>query len=354
LIRHLFITLVTLLIYVISNAQSPPDSTVSHRTPFLIISGAADIYFRCDLPGMGNNDFTSFTHVKNQLRLGMVNLRMEHKTTHFDMVADLAAGPRQWEYAYTDTGILRFIKQLYLSYAPTSWLKFTAGSWATHLCYESPDAFANRNYGMSWLFCNDPFSHTGIKADIVSGNHGFMIGIAHPCDYTSIPAAGYNNKNIIAQYSYSTGDKLRLYLNYVGGHDIHDDRSHQYDLVLTSKLSSLFSLGCNATINSSSLADEKYSISRRWWGSALYLNLDPLSWLGLTLRTEYFNDKQGVKLPAPTDVMAATFSVNLKSHGFTIIPELRIDKAGAPIFSRGDGSPAYSAGSFLLAAVYSF
>jgi len=270
------------------------------------------------------------------------------------MVADLGVGPREREYAYTDKGIVQAIKQLYLSYSPTQWLKLTAGTWATHLCYESPDASANRNYSMSYLFSNDPFSHTGVKAELTSGKNGLMIGIANPSDYRSIPQGGYDNKNIIAQYSYCAGDNLKLYFNYVGGRDIYDNRSHEYDLVLIAKTSSLFSIGFNGAVNRSSLATEKYMDSHCWWGSALYLNLDPKPWLGLTLRTEYFNDHQGVKLPAPAGVAATTLSANLKIDGFTFIPEFRLDNATTPIFFYHNGAPAHTCANFLLAAVYSF
>ena len=335
-------------------AQSPPDTTAVHPLPALTISGSADVYYRYDLARNAANDLTSFTHSHDQFDLGMAEVRLEHKTSRVDMVADIAVGPREREYAYTDKGITQAIKQLYLSYSPTDWLKLTAGTWATHLCYESPDASANRNYSMSYLFSNDPFSHTGVKAEITTGKNGFMVGISNPSDYRSIPTGSYNNKNLIAQYTYAASDKVKLYLNYVGGRDIEDNRCHQYDLVLTAKTSTLFSFGFNGTLNESSLATEKYTIARSWWGSALYLNLDPKPWLGLTLRTEYFNDRQGARLPAPASITATTLSVNLKVDGITFIPECRIDHANNPIFFHSDGSPSHTTANFLLAAVYSF
>jgi hypothetical protein len=342
----------SLIIPALATAQQ--SDTSRHPNPFLTITGAADVYYRYDLARTAANDFTSFTHSQNQFKLGLAEIKLEHKSTKIDFVADLAVGPRENEYACADSGLAKAIKQLYISYSPTTWLKFTAGTWATHLCYESPDANANRNYSMSYLFSNDPFSHTGVKAEVTSGNNGFMIGIANPNNYRSIPDSGHNNKNIIAQYSYAPSDNVKVSLNYVGGRDIADNRSHQYDLVLTAKISTLFSLGWNATINRSSLAIEKYQSSRSWWGSACYLNLDCENWLGFTLRTEYFNDLKGVCLPAPATVFANTLSANLKVAGLTLIPEFRVDHADNPIFFHADGSPAHTAANFLLAAVYSF
>jgi hypothetical protein len=284
----------------------------------------------------------------------MANIKVEHKTTRVDMVADLAFGPREEVYAYNDKGITQAIKQLYISYSPATWLKFTAGTWATHLCYESPDAAANRNYSMSYLFSNDPFSHTGIKAELTFGRNGLMIGLANPCDYRSIPSDRHNNKNIIAQYSYTLADNTKFCLNYVGGRDVDNNHAQQVDLVVTAKASPQVSFGFNGTINQSSLATDKYSTNYRWWGTVLYCNLDPKSWLGFTLRTEYFNDAQGVKLPAPANIFAATLSTNFRIDGFTLIPEWRVDNANTPIFFHADGSPAHTAGNFLLAVVYAF
>jgi hypothetical protein len=342
---------ILLLIPTLTIAQQSDSSR--HTLP-LTVSGAADVYYRYDLARTAANDLTSFTHSQNQFNLGMAEIKLEHRSSKIDMVADLAAGPRENEYACADQGIDKAIKQLFISYLPTQWLKFTAGTWATHLCYESPDASANGNYSMSYLFSNDPFSHTGIKAEAAAGNNGFMIGVSNPDNYRSIPDSGFDNKDIIAQYSYAPNDKVKLCLNYVGGRDIGDNRSHQYDVVLTAKMSTLFSLGWNGTVNRSSRADEKYQTSRSWWGSAFYFNFDPRNWWGLTLRTEYFNDNQGVCLPAPATVLATTLSANLKVAGLTLIPEFRIDNATAPIFFYHNDSPAYSAANFLLAAVYSF
>jgi hypothetical protein len=331
-------------------AQSPPDST---RNP-LTISGAIDAYYRYDFARTASNDLTAFTHSHNEFNLGMANIKVEHKTSRVDMVADLAVGPREQAFAYNDKGITQSIKQLYISYSPTPTLKFTAGTWATHLCYESADAVANRNYSMSYLFSSDPFSHTGIKAEYTLGANSFMIGIANPSDFRNIPDGGHNNKNILAQYSYSLNTDTKFSLNYVGGGDPNNDHSQQLDLVVTARTGSRFSLGFNGTVNHSSLALEKYTTMHHWWGTALFANLDPKPWLGLTLRTEYFNDEQGIKLPASANIVATTLSVNLKIDGLTVIPEFRVDQANKPIFFHADGSPSHAAGSFLIAAVYAF
>ncbi len=330
------------------------DST---KTAALSITGSADLYYRYDLGKTKTNNHTSFTNSHNRFELGMATVKLEHKTSKVDVVADLGFGKRAEEFSYTDKGILAAIKQLYISYSPNSWLKFTAGNWATHVGYELVDAYANRNYSMSYMFSNGPFSHTGIKAEITSGKSGFMIGVANPTDYKYVPDTLMNKKFIIAQYSYAASDNLKFYLNYVGGQGTDTSKTQQVDAVITAKLNSKFSVGYNGTIANRKLyqGDEKFASSQNWWGSALYLNLDPSPAFGLTLRGEYFSDKHAVSGSAlGGSVFATTLSANLKVDNFIFIPEFRLENSNKQIFSKSNGDPTKTAANFLIAAIYQF
>ncbi len=369
MLRNILLVFMSAVCSLSTIAQTSADTTkkaadttkaAPASAPALTITGSADLYYRYDF-NRYNNSLTSFTGTHDQFKLGMASVKLEHKTAKLDMVADLGFGPRAQEFAYNDQGIVQAIKQLYISYSPVAWVKFTGGTWATHIGYEVVDAFANRNYSMSYMFTNGPFSHTGVRADFTVGKSGFMIGVSNPTDWRSIPTGGNSNKNMIAQYSYAPSDNFKLYLNYVGGQDISNNKVHQYDVVLTAKASSLFSLGFNGTVNKSSDAADDYTASHTWWGSAIYLNLDPKPWFGLTLRSEYFSDKDGVKLhpsyslnPLGANVFATTLSANFKVDGFIFIPEFRWDNASEDLFAKHDGTTTKSDPSFLLAAVYSF
>lgn len=117
----------------------------------------------------------------------MASLKMEHSIGKVGFVADLGFGKRAQEFSYNDNGITQAIKQLYVTYSPKDWLKFTMGSWATHVGYELVDAPANRNYSMSYMFSWGPFFHTGIKAEATAGKSGFMLGISNQTDYKWSP-----------------------------------------------------------------------------------------------------------------------------------------------------------------------
>ncbi|MES2881113.1 MAG: outer membrane beta-barrel protein [Bacteroidota bacterium] len=333
------------------------DST---QASALTITGNADMYYKYDFANTKGNNYTSFTNSHRTFELGMASVKFNYKAGKTEVVADLGFGKRAQEFSYNDEGILASVKQLYISYSPTDKLKLTAGSWATHVGYELVDATLNRNYSMSYMFTNGPFFHTGVKAELTLKSSGLMIGIANPTDYKYVPDGFATSKTLIAQYSYSGGDKFKAYLNYAGGRGLDTSRSDQFDLVLTSKLSDKFGLGFNGTVNNTQIymGNKIFADAQSWWGSALYVNFDPSKTFGLTLREEYFSDKNGLKVysgqPLGGNVFATTLSGNLRVDNFILIPEFRFDKASEPLFTDSKGVSSKSAASFLIAAVYQF
>lgn len=323
-------------------------------------SASVDGYYRYNFSGSPTspyNNFTSFTNSQNSFEIGMASIKAEHTIGKVGVVADLGFGKRAEEFSYNDTRTLQVIKQAFVTYAPSSHVKFTMGKWATHIGYELVDAAANRNYSMSYMFTNGPFFHTGIRTDVTFGKSGFMIGIANPTDYTTTSSS---TKTLIAQFSTAcSDDRWKAYLNYQGYSGAKRTMPgasslNQVDVVVTGTVSSKLSIGYNGTIQS--VEDEDIDKSKKWWGSALYLNYDPSSVFGLTWRNEYFSDqKYGVKLPGGgANIFASTLSGNIKLDNFRIIPELRIDNASKSIFTNSKGAASKGTASFLLAAVYSF
>lgn len=364
IVLSLFITGFAQEVAVTQSTHPVVDSVITvneeEKKPALTITGGADGYWRYDFGKTRLNNFTSFTNSHNAFELGMATVKLEHKTDKVGVVVDLGFGKRAQEFSYNDQGILAAVKQLYVTYSPASWVKFTAGSWATHVGYELVDAQFNRNYSMSYMFTNGPFFHTGLKADFTAGKHSFMIGVANPTDYKYVPDGQINRKAFLAQYSVAFTDNVKAYLNYVSSQAPMDSaKSNQFDLVVTGKLSDKFSLGYNGTVNSMKIREiSKYTDAHSWWASALYVNLDPTSTFGLTLRGEYFSDKNALKMFSSYtnggSIFATTLSANFRIHSLVIIPEFRVDSASESIFQNKNGSSKSSFASFLIAAVYGF
>lgn len=331
-------------------AQTEPETEEPKGE--LQINGSVDAYYRYNFANAKStgafNNKTSFTNSQNSIELGMASLKASYTKGKAGVVVDLGFGTRATEFSYVESGILQAIKQAYVTYNPTDNIRISAGKWGTHLGYEVLDPQLNRNYSMSYMFSYGPFSHTGLKADFTLGSgFGLMAGVANPTDFLS---ASFAKKNVIAQFS-KTSDHVNAFLNYVGGKDTAGNNINQIGLTATAKVNDVFSLGYDGTVK---MVDPASGTSGKWWGSALYVNVDPSEKFGITLRGEYFDDKKDA-LIFGTSIVQSTLSFNIKPvSGLAIIPEFRIDSAKDPIFKKNDGSDTKSAASFLVAAVYSF
>lgn len=351
------------------------DSTKS-----LSFSGSVDAYYRYNFSDKQTNNYTSFTNSQSSFELGMASLRADATALKGKVtaVADLGFGRRAEEFSYNDgpaiygysdqafpldsasssgkNGFfsLAAIKQLYVTYSPSKNVKFTFGKFATHVGYELLDAPLNRNYSMSYMFTNGPFFHTGLKADITAGPVSFMLGVAN---YTDQSSSTTNVKTLLAQVSGgSKNGKVKGYLNYVGffGSKLGNNPSgleslNQIDLVVTGTVDSKFNIGYNGTVQ---IRDAGVSTGS-WIGNAVYLNYDPKSDIGLTLRSEFISDSKLVYF-GTKNIFANTLSLNYKVGPLTLIPELRIESAQSGIYLKKDGAATKSTATALLAAVYKF
>ncbi len=354
MLRKIFLVCMAMLVFIFSYAQT--DSTKPAPTsPAPTITGSVDGYYRfnfSDPPANSNfNNYTSFTNSQNSFELGMASIRADHSFGKASATIDLGFGRRAEEFSYAnpDHPTLFAVKQAYINYAVSDKVTFTLGKWATHIGYEVTDAYLNRNYSMDYMFSYGPFSHTGIKAQITTGKKSaLMLGIANATDNVTTTASP---KYLIAQYSTGTkNDKVKVYLNYQGSYNYMFSKT-QFDVVLTGTVTDKFSVGYNGTVQ---MYEPKGGTSDSWWGSAVYLNLDPTTIFGITLRGEYFNDDHAIVFGTGTSIFDVTLSPNIRISNLTIIPELRLDAAQKNIFEKTDGTGTSSTFTALLAATYHF
>ena len=359
MLQKLFATSLAIACFITSYSQDTSVATaIEEPAPKPVISGSVDVYYRYNFAnakkvGDGvTNNFTSFTNSQNSFELGMASVRLDHTVGKVSVVADLGFGKRAEDFSYNDENTMLAIKQAYLSYQISDKLKLSAGSFATHVGYELVDPYLNRNYSMSYMFSYGPFFHTGVKAEYAAGKSGFMVSVVNPND---LKTANFSQKMIGAQYSYAASDKWKFFLNYIGGKISEGTNLQQIDAVLTGVITDNFSIGYNGTVQTQKAKDSlgKYGEADSWWGSALYFNVDPSDKFGLTLRTEYFNDKKSV-LGFDGNIFATTLSANLKAGPLVFIPELRMENANTELFAKESGEGTKSTFTALLAAVYRF
>ena len=335
--KKTILTLSSIFLVLISVNAQTDTAKLAASTNTTTYTTYVDGYYRSDFAGLKTNNKTSFTNSNYALQLGMVSFKVDQTFGNFSGTVDLGYGTRADEFSYNDKGVATFIKQAYVSYASNSTIKFTIGKWATHVGYELLDAYSNRNYSMSYGFSYGPFFHTGLRADIaLGGKTAMMIGFAEPTDFTNTKMEA---KMIIAQLStISTNDKLKAFLNYQGGID-----KSQIDLVLNASISNELGFNYDGTV--CNLA------GKNWSSNAIYINYDPSSKFGFTLRSEIFNDKKGA-MGVGTTIFQNTLSANFHINKFTIIPEIRLDNAADKVFVNGTNVATTGAGNFLIAAVY--
>lgn len=325
----------------------------SPQPPGLLISGFVDAYYQHSTT---NALFpTSFTPNDKSFSLGMANLVLA-KEGKVGFVADIAFGPRaEVANGYAGTA-LSFIKQLYVSYAATDFLKFTLGNFSTHVGYEVIDSKTNFNYSTSYMFSYGPFFHTGLKANLaLSDRFGAMIGVFNDTD-TKIDVV--SGKHLGAQFSY-TDDKLSAYLNYIGGRvadaseNTAETFAHQFDLTASFQATDHLGLGLNATLKNVKPENESTS---SWSGLALYAKYALGKVFSLGLRGELIQDKDGLILGLMEDNIAAfTISGNIYLGNLTVIPEFRVDSASVPgAYTSFDGDLLKNTSGAILAVVYSF
>ncbi len=366
MLRKIFLSTACAVPFLAAIAQ---DSSKS-----VVFTGGMDAYYRHNFSGTTNN-FTSFTNSQQSFELGMATLKADATALKGKVGAtfDLGFGRRAEEFSYNDgennTGLpggvsksgfvtLAAIKQAYITASPTQNLKFTAGKFATHVGYELVDAYANKNYSMSYMFTNGPFFHTGVKFDFTKNDWGFMLGVS---DYTDQTTSSTEVKNLIGQVSKSFAEgKHKLYLNYSGfggstsGQNPSGLKSmHQYDMVFTSTLNAKWSAGVNATLQQRNQINSSASKSGSWKAAAIYTNYVYNKTFGLATRIEFVADRDQVYFNTK-NIFAATVTPCFKFGALAIMPELRFEQSAAAIYTKPNAIGSKNTLSGIIAVSFNF
>ncbi|HUH46048.1 MAG TPA: outer membrane beta-barrel protein [Arenibacter sp.] len=319
----------------------------------LTLSGSIDAYYRVNLNG--DNRFNKTTDRPNAapgssfsnlpgFALGMANITASYKGEKVGFVADLVFGPRGTDAIfnsplYSATG--NTVNQLYAYWQVHRSVKLTFGNFNTFMGYEVISPVGNFNYSTSYLFSYGPFSHTGIKIDIVLTDRlSLILAAMNPTDQTELNPSGKYAYG--AQLGYN-GQFLNILM---------DDGAFEIDLTGSFDVSDKFYLGINA-------AYYDYD-DLGFAGMALYPRFRTSEHFTVGLRGEYFVETGNFGAigtgKEDSDLFAITLTGSATIGNLIIKPELRLDSSSDPSlnFLDKDLLPQKSLSSFVLAVIYGF
>lgn len=314
-------------------------SQTTDSTNFEVV-GSMDAYYRMSI-GADFNEApgTSFANLPG-FSLGMANLNATYYKKNAGIVADLVFGPRGEDATFLSPflrpgGTSSIINQLYAFWDVSDNVKITLGNFNTFLGYEVISPTGNFNYSTSYMFSYGPFSHTGLKVDAdLGGGFTLMAGVFNPTDATEYNPTNDYAGGLQLGYSFDNGS---AYLNTIISEDFY-----QVDLTTGVDLTEEFYLGLNATIAQDAFA-----------GVAGYLQYALSENFKLGTRIEYFQDKGVGAVGTDENVLDVTLTGQYTVGNLTIIPEVRMDKVSAPVYTN-ELELEESLSSFVLAVVYGF
>ena len=337
------------------------------KKAYLKLGGYVDSYYSYNFnkPADNANPGRIFDTKANAFTLGLAQTKFEMGTEDWEVVADLTFGPNAEAGNFGNIGpsgslTSTAIKQAYVGANITDKLKLTAGQFGTHVGYEVIEAYANSNYSLSNLFGWGPFYHQGAKLDYaVMDGVGVMVGVANGWD-SNFNTDNNNGKSALAQISLDGFiPNLGLFLNYVGGDETAygaggPGMRHIFDITASYSVNKYFSVGLNAAAGMDKVTEN--GTSDKWGGAAIYLDyiFNPGGEYEskITVRSEYFDDNQGVRAGYNAGIFSNTLTYTLSMYGghFLVKPEFRMDQSNDFIYA--NAKKTQMTGSIAFIGVY--
>ncbi len=328
----------------IADTLSPQQPTMLQK---LSVHGYVDSYYSYNLNNPHNQDSYGSTGAgrvfygrHNEMTIGLVQARTEYTTEDVHIMADLTFGPSVKYVNFGNTGTSLLIKQAYIEKKVNDKLALTVGQFGTHIGYELIDSPENLHYSLSYSFNNNPFYHTGIKADYhFSDNFGLMLGLVNGWDGITD-----NNqaKTLISQVYVVPVDGFEIYLNWIGGNEETTDDVRKeidsyrqlFDITSSYDINDRLSLGLNASLGFERV--EKGANTTNWAGCVLYTSYELSDFVTLGARMEVFDDTQQTRnLGAYYQGLTFTSSFSVAQGTILIKPEFRLDQASNKIYYKG-------------------
>ena len=257
------------------------------------------------------------------------------------------------------------LQQAYISLKPPlsfnlpfgNWQWIKIGKFVTMHGAEVIEAKDNWNFSRSLLFGYAiPFTHTGIRAgyQFFDGLSGYL-GINNGWDNVK---DNNKTKSVEGALAWAASNKLSFNLaGMYGPEQTSNDHSQRglIDFLATYKPFDKWTVMVNADYGHE---DDVIAAGKdgAWSGVAGYLRYDPNSWMSLISRTEFFSDRQGLRVVSGTreDLWEQTLTLELRPYKDLITRlEYRHDESSSKIFTSNQKSVDHQ-DTLGLEAIYSF
>ncbi len=236
------------------------------------------------------------------------------------------------------------VKQGFVQYA-TGPLTIMAGKFATLAGFEVINPTGNTNFSRSILFFDSqPLTHTGVRATYaISDLFTVTAGVNNGWNITS---TSYGSKTGELSVGFIPNKTFSILATaYAGRVEAYDGDRYLLDLVATLNATAQLSLVLNADFNRQKNAFGD-GTDAKWGGVAGYVNFAFSDHWRLSVRGEYFRDKDGFTTGFDQHVWEGTVTLGyMPARSFELRLEGRYDKAQEDSFAR-HGDP-FAVGTLL-------
>ena len=247
-------------------------------------------------------------------------------------------------------------------------LSFEGGKFDTLLGYEVIDAPANQFYSHSYIFDEEPFTHTGLLGIYnITDPAGptpavFTLGFTRGWDQATEDSNG--DLDVTGQLKYTVTNKYAIVLSAISGDEAPSGPQDGWRTVIdingTYNISDEFTLGFNGMYGfAAQTSNGGFSGGTgQWYGAAIYGKYVCCDYLTLNARGEWFDDQDGAA-PAqlsqgltnvPNSFYEVTLGLTFKPlpdnpylSGLTIRPEGRWDYSDHAAFNAGTQNDQWTA-----------
>lgn len=217
-----------------------------------------------------------------------------------------------------------------------SGLRLDAGKFITGLGYEVIEGYDgwNDNATHSFLFGYAiPFTHTGVRASYsVTPVLSTMLMVANGWDDVQDNNSG---KTVHLQLGLTPSSRLAIYVNGIAGPEQNNDDTHYRDVVdvaATWKPTDHLSLGFNGDWGGETAAAPG-GLMAVWRGAAGYLRLASGKRFALSLRAEWFDDRDGARTGTAQTLSEITLTPEVHLGASCIVrSDLRLDASDRWVF----------------------